>query len=303
MKGIKKILFFVIVALANLLGPKLIVAQQDLLYTQYMDNLLVINPAFAGSKENGNVLLVGRDQWVSLPSAPVTRSISYQTPIENKNVGLGYSVLYDKIGPQKQTGVYIDYSYFLRVSETYKLGMGLKGGVNFYRASLTDLITINPDPIYSQDIYKNFLPNIGVGLSLFSDDTYFGLSVPKLIENRITREDYETEYVNKQEIHIYSVAGKMFRLNQDFKLKTNAMLRIVKNTPISFQLTALAGLQEKFWLGGMVRFGDSFAVLAQFQTSPKMLIGYSYDFTTSELSTFSAGTHEIMFSFDLNIYK
>ncbi len=303
MKEFRQILFFVIFALANFVGPKLIMAQQDPLYTQYMDNLLIINPAFAGSKEYGNVLLVARNQWVSLPNSPITRSFAYQTPTENKNVGLGFSVLYDKIGPQKQTGVYFDYSYFLRVSEQFKLGMGLKGGVSFYRASLTDLITIDPDPIYSQDIYKNFLPNIGVGFFLFSDDTYLGLSIPKLIENTITRDDYQTEYVNRQKVHLYTVAGKKFNLSEDFQLKTNAMLRFVKNSPISFQLTALTGFQNKFWVGGMVRFGDSFAIVTQFQATPKMLIGYSYDFTTSRLNTFSSGTHEIMFSYDLNIFK
>ena len=303
MKEIKKILFFTIFALANFVVPKLIMAQQDPLYTQYMDNLLVINPAYAGSKENGNILLVARNQWVSLPNSPITRSLAYQTPTENKNVGLGFSVMYDKIGPQKQTGAYFDYSYFLRVSEDYKLGMGLKGGVSFYRVSLTDLITIDPDPIYSQDIYKNFLPNIGVGFFLFSDNTYFGLSIPKLIENTITRDDYVTEYVNRQKIHLYSVAGKKFNLNQDFQFKTNAMLRFVKNSPISFQLTALAGFQNKFWVGGMVRLGDSFAIMTQFQATQKMLIGHSYDFITSQLDTFSSGTHEIMFSYDLNLFK
>lgn len=148
-----------------------------------MDNLLVINPGFAGSREPGNLLLVSRNQWVSLPGAPVTKSLSYNFPV--KNVGLGVSVLYDKIGPQKQTGVYFDYSYFLRVSENFKLGMGLKGGLSFYRTSLSDLITIEPDSIYSKNVYKNLLPNFGVGMYLFSENTYFGLSVPKLIQNTI----------------------------------------------------------------------------------------------------------------------
>ncbi len=303
MKVFRKILFLAIFALAIIFKPQMVMGQQDPLYTQYMENLLVINPAFAGSKENGNVLLVARNQWVSLPNSPITRSFAYQTPTENKNVGLGFSVMYDKIGPQKQTGVYIDYSYFLRVGENYKLGMGLKGGVSFYRASLTDLITIDPDPIYSQDIYKNFLPNIGVGFFLFSKDTYLGLSVPKLIENTITRDDYQTEYLNRQEIHLYTVAGKKFSLSEDFQLKTNAMMRFVLNSPISFQLTALAGFQNKFWVGGMLRFGDSYGIVTQFQATEKMLIGYSYDLTTSNLNAYSNGTHEIMFSYDLNIFK
>jgi type IX secretion system PorP/SprF family membrane protein len=303
MKLFKKILFLVIFVLTIVGGPKLIMAQQDPLYTQYMDNLLIINPAFAGSKENGNVLLVARNQWVSLPNSPITRSLAYQTPTNNKKVGLGFSVMFDKIGPQKQTGVYFDYSYFLQVSEKFKLGMGLKGGASFYRAALTDLITIDPDPIYSQDIYKNFLPNIGVGFFLSSDDTYFGLSVPKLIENTITRDDYQTQYVNKEEIHLYMIGGKTFSLNEDFQLKTSAMFRYVKNAPFSFQINAMVGFKEKFWVGGMARFGDSFAILTQFQATEKMKIGYSYDFTTSDLSYFSNGTHEIMFSYDLNIFK
>ena len=303
MRGFGKILLFAIFVLAIIVKPKEVTAQQDPMYTQYMDNLLVINAGFAGSKENGNVLLVARNQWVSFPDAPVTRSFSYNTPIQGKNVGLGFSVMYDKIGPQKHTGIYFDYSYFLKVSENYKLGMGLKGGLSFYRASLTDLITIDPDPIYTQDIYKNFLPNIGVGLYLFSDNTYFGLSTPKLIQNTITRDDYETDYVNKEEVHVYLIAGRNFNLNPDFQLKTNAMLRYVKDTQISAQITAMFGMKEKFWVGGMARFGDSFGIIMQFQATEKMLIGYSYDLTTSQLNAFSNGTHEIMFSYDLNIFK
>lgn len=276
-------------------------AQQDPLYTQYMDNLLVINPGFAGSRETGNLLLVSRNQWVSLPGAPVTRSLSYNIPV--KNIGLGFSVMYDKIGPQKQTGVYFDYSYFLKVSEKFKLGMGLKGGVSFYRASLSDLVTIDPDPIYSKDIYKNLLPNFGVGMYLYSDKTYFGVSVPKLIKNTITRDDYETEYVNKEQIHIYAVGGRNFALNEAFQLKTFAMFKYVQNTPLLFQATVMAGFKEKLWVGGMLRIGDSYGIVAQFQATDKMLIGYSYDLTTSDLNAFSNGTHEIMFSYNLNIFK
>lgn len=278
-------------------------AQQDPMYTQYMDNLLIVNPGYAGTKENGNVLLVSRNQWVSIADAPVTNSFSYNTRFKQQNFGLGFSVLYDKIGPLKQTGVYFDYSYFLRVSDNFRLGMGLKGGVSFYRAALTDLITIDPDPIYTQDIYKNFLPNIGVGFYLYSPETYFGLSVPKLIENTITREDYKTEYVNKEEIHIYLVGGHNFKLSENFNLKASGMLSYVRNAPVSIQATTLAGFRQRFWLGGMARFGDAFGIIAQFQATPKMLIGYSYDITTSELSVFSNGTHEIMFSYNLNFFN
>ena len=278
-------------------------AQQDPMYTQFMDNLLVVNPGYAGSRDTGTIMLVSRNQWVSVEDAPVTNSFSYNTRFKDQNFGLGFSVMYDKIGPQKQTGVYFDYSYFLKVSDNYRLGMGLKGGVSFYRAALSELITIDPDPIYSQDIYKNFLPNLGIGGYLYSEKTYFGLSIPKLIENTITREDYETSYISKERIHVYLVGGHNFDLNSDIQLKTNGMLRFVKNAPISFQAMALAGFRERFWLGGMVRIGDAYGIVAQFQATHRILIGYSYDITTSELNMFSNGTHEIMFSYNLNIFR
>ncbi len=302
MKLIKKLAYKTLVLLIILVGSEKLLAQQDPMYTQYMDNLLVINPGFAGSKEMGNALLVARNQWVSFDGAPSTRSFAYHSPVQDKNLGIGISLLNDKIGPQKQTGLYLDYSYFLNISETYKLGMGLKAGVSFYRADLAQLATINPDPVFDNDIYENFLPNFGVGFYLFSDDTYFGLSMPKIIENKITRTDVSSGYVSVQKIHMYVMGGKRFDLNEDIQLKTYSMLKYVKGAPVSFDLTALAGFKEKIWLGGMYRLGSSYGVLVQFKPSAKMMIGYAYDLTISELNSYNAGSHEILFSYDIDIF-
>lgn len=303
MMRVKKITTFWIVLLAVLVNGRAAYAQQDPLYTQYMDNLLVINPGYAGSREVGNALMVARSQWVSFDGAPSTRSFAYNTSIENKKIGFGVSVLSDKIGPMKQTGFYLDYSYFLQVSEKFKLGMGLKGGVSFYRANLTDLVTIDPDPIFDNDIYENFLPNVGVGFFLFSDDTYVGLSVPRLIENKITRENVSTEYVNTQRLHLYLVGGHEIEISEDFQLKPSAMVKWVSGAPISFDVTFLGGMREKLWVGAMYRFKAAYGIIAQFKPTPKMTIGYSYDITISEVNGFDNGSHEIMFSYDLDLFQ
>lgn len=290
--------------LAILASVKVVVAQQDPMYTQYMDNLLVINPAYAGSREIGNALLVARTQWVEFDdAAPATRSFAYNSTFEKKNVGFGVSVMSDKIGPLKQTGFYVDYAYILQVASNYKLSMGLKGGVSFYRANLTDLQTIDPDPLFDTDIYENFLPNVGVGLFLHSADTYFGISIPRLIENHITREDVTTEYINRQKLHFYAVAGHKMSLDQDFQMKVNGMVKWVSGAPLSFDVSALVGFRERFWLGGMYRLDAAYGVIAQFKPTPKMTIGYSYDFITSELSTFNKGSHEIMLSYDFDLFN
>ncbi len=131
----------------------------------------------------------------------------------------------------------------------------------------------------------------------------FGLSVPKLVENVISREDYRIEYVNKEEIHLYFVAGKKFDLSESMQLKTHSMIKAVKDAPLSLDLTALTGFQEKFWVGGMLRPGDSWGVLEQFNATENILIGYSYDLNFSGLNAFNNGTHEIMLSYNLNFFK
>ena len=303
MRGYRKIMVLCLALMAMLFCTEKISAQQDPLYVQYIDNLLVINPGFAGSKADGKMLLVSRNQWVSVEGAPKTYSLSYSTPMKNKNIGLGFSMMNDKIGPQQQTGVYFDYSYFLKVSEKYRMGLGLKGGVSFYRSALSELDPINPDPIFSKDIYKNFLPNLGVGMYMFSENTYFGISIPKLIENKITRDDYETGYVQKEKIHFYYVMGGQFKLAEDFDMKTSSMMRLAKGAPLSVDITALAGFKELVWVGAMVRFTAAYGFIAQFQVTNRMVIGYSYELPVQQISNFSNGTHEIMFGYNFNIFK
>lgn len=304
MKNIKRIAVFLALVLLFSANIEPLKAQQDPLYTQYMDNLLVINPGYAGTKGVGNALLVARSQWVSFDDAPSTRSFAYNTPFPKKNIGFGVSVLSDRIGPMKQTGFYVDYSYQLQISDEFKLGMGLKAGVSFYRANLTDLVTIDSnDPIFDNDIYENFLPNVGVGFFLFSDKTYFGLSVPRLIENTITRESVSTEYVNKQQLHLYFVAGNQFDLSSDFQLKLSGLAKWVQNVPISFDITALFGFKERFWVGAMYRFDSAYGILTQVEPTRDLRIGYSYDITTTDISDYQNGSHEIMLSYNFSLFR
>ncbi len=278
-------------------------AQQDPMYTQYMDNLLIVNPGYAGTKGIGNFMVVARNQWVAFDGAPRTRTFSFHTPIKDLDLGVGFSVLSDKIGPLTQTGIYFDYSYWIRLNENFRLSLGLKGGASFYRADFTSLETIAPDPIYQRDVFKNFVPNFGVGGFLFSKDTYVGVSIPKLVENVINREEYSSEYVGREKIHFYLTGGHTFALNDYIKIKGHSMVKIVKNTPVAFDVTAMGGLKDLFWFGAMLRWGDSWGLLAQVNATDNILIGYSYDISFSDLSSFNNGTHEIMVSYNLNFFK
>ncbi len=277
-------------------------AQQDPMYTQYMENLVTINPAYAGSKDMLSVMAVSRNQWVSLPNAPVSRTLTVNSPIRQEKMGLGFSVLADQVGPIKQTGFYVDYAYKLYFSKERTLALGMKGGVNFYDASLTNLSTNDPnDPVFASDINRNFLPNFGVGAFFYATRYYVGLSVPKLIENEINRNEVSTQHVSTEMMHVFFMSGYVFDVNRIVKFKPSILAKYVKNAPVSVDLGATFLFYDRLWLGTIYRVGDSFGGLCQIQATNQLKIGYSYDYPTNQLGAYNNGTHEIMVSYDFNL--
>ena len=279
-------------------------AQLDPLYTQYMENLMILNPAYAGSKGLPSMMLVSRKQWVNISGAPETRTFAIHSPVNNSNTGLGLSFLSDCVGPIKQTGVYVDYSYTLNLGSRRTLALGLKGGVNFYEAGLSSLEIIDPDdPTFAKDINRSFLPNVGVGAFYYTNKFYFGLSVPKLLENTINKESVAVQNLSKEQIHIFLMSGYVFDASRIVKFKPSFMTQYVKNAPISLTLNGTFVFYDKLWLGAMYRLGDSFGGLFQYQITDQLKIGYSYDLNTSNLGAFNNGTHEIMVSYDFSIRR
>lgn len=277
-------------------------AQQDPMYTQYMDNLSIINPAYAGSKDLLSMMVVSRKQWVSMPNTPFSNTFSINSPIKELNMGLGFSVLADKVGPIRQTGFYVDYAYQLFFSHQRTLALGLKGGVNFYDANLTDLSTNDPnDPVFANDINRNFLPNLGVGAFFYTNKYYVGLSLPKLIENEINKNAVSVQNVSKEEMHLYFMSGYVFDVNRIVKFKPSILLKYVKNAPVSIDFGSTFLFYDRLWLGAIYRVGDSFAGLFQIQITNQLKIGYSYDLPINQLGAFNNGTHEVMINFDFDL--
>jgi type IX secretion system PorP/SprF family membrane protein len=276
-------------------------AQQDPMYTQYMENLQTVNPAYAGSKDLLSMMVVSRNQWVSMPDAPITRTFAVHSPVTGTNMGLGFSILSDHIGPVKQTGMYVDYSYTLNFSKGRNLSLGLKGGVNFYEARISDLTTNDPgDPVFANDINRNFLPNFGVGAFYHASKYYFGLSVPKLIENSINKNGVSVQNISKERLHIFFMAGYVFDVNRIVKFKPSILTKYVKNAPVSVDMNGTFLFYDRLWLGAMYRLGDSFGGLFQIQVTDQIKIGYSYDLPINKLGAYNNGTHEIMVSFDFD---
>lgn len=271
-------------------------AQQDPQYTQYMYNMNVVNPAYAGLKETLSITALYRKQWSGLEGAPETITFSGHSPVSDK-VGLGLSAIKDELGPVKETNVYVDFSYTLQMSETLKLALGLKAGATFHDVGLIDLELQDPnDPFFSQDI-NNTYPNVGAGAFFYGDNFYIGLSVPNFL-NSVHLDENGLKY-GSEVMHYFATAGYVFQVNDNFKLKPSTLVKSAFEAPLSFDVNLNALFYEKFEIGASYRLEDSFSGLVGFQVAPYLRVGYAYDHVTSELDAVANASHEVIITFDL----
>jgi len=278
-------------------------AQQDPMYTQYMYNPLSVNPGYAGSREALSIVGILREQWVGIDGAPSTQSLNLHSPIFNDNMGLGLSVINDKIGPIHQTMLFADYSYSIQTTYNAKLSFGLKAGVNIFQA---DLLSLTPDQGGDPAMYNidnKLLPNIGVGVFYYSDKGYVGLSAPKLLEQMLY--EYNTSVVteNKERRHYFVIGGYVFDLSEQVKFKPAFLLKAVVGAPISIDLSANFLFRDKLGVGVAHRLDDSFSGLLQYYVTPQFRIGYAYDFTLTELRNYNSGSHELMLGYDFKFVR
>jgi|26BtaG_2_1085354.scaffolds.fasta_scaffold00004_162 type IX secretion system PorP/SprF family membrane protein len=271
-------------------------AQQDPQYTQYMYNMNVINPAYAGSKESLSITGLYRNQWSGIDDNPVTFTFSAHTPISEK-IGLGLSAIRDELGPVKETNVFADFSYTLQMSSSVKLALGVKAGATFHDVGLSSLELQDPnDPFFSQDI-NNTYPNIGAGAFLYGDNFYIGLSVPNMLKS-VHLDENGMKYGSETN-HYFATAGYVFQVNESFKLKPSVMVKSAFDAPVSFDANLNALFYDRFELGASYRYEDSFSGLIGFQVTPGLRIGYAYDHVTSDLKTVGPASHEVVLTFDL----
>lgn len=276
-------------------------AQQEAQFTQYMYNTSTINPAYAGSR--GGLTLFGqhRSQWVGLEGAPKTTSFTLNAPINYSKLGYGVSFMSDNLGAMSDNTIAFDLSYTIEASRDYKLAFGVKVSGNFLNVDY-DKLTIYDPTEGTSNITNQFTPNIGAGAYLYSDKSYFGLSVPFLLEqDRNKNNNYATM---KQTMHVYAMAGHVFDISPDFKLKPTLLAKVIQNAPLQVDVSANALISNKLTLGASYRLSSAFSALAGFQLSDQFFIGYSYDTEVTKLANYNNGSHEILLRFELfNKYK
>jgi len=298
MNTLKKITLVLVLTLGSLA----INAQQDPMYTHYMNNTLVVNPGYAGSRDALTITALYRAQWVSFKGAPITQTITMHTPLINQHIGVGLSVLNDKIGPINITSVFVDFAYIMKLNKESKLALGLSAGVNILQASLNSLeLDQQNDPVFQYNINNQVTPNFGFGAYYYRERFYAGISIPNLIQNNYSEinQDNGNTLLGKEQRHYFFIAGTMLKITDNLAFKPTTLIKVTPAAPIEADITATFIFMKKLLIGAMFRTGDAFGALVGLDITDQLHIGYSFDWSYG-LSTYkyNQGSHEIILRYD-----
>ncbi|KQC34525.1 membrane protein [Nonlabens sp. YIK11] len=281
--------------------------QQDAQYTQYMYNTIAINPAYAGNRGMLSAIALHRSQWVGLDGAPETQSISLHSPVGLGRLGLGLSIVNDKLGPSSETYFNGDISYTIQTSVEGRLSFGLKLGAHVLDVDFNKL-NLPPgtvDPAFENNIDNRLTPNIGTGIYYHTDKFYAGLSAPNLLRNEHFEASNNTNnnssFVAAERIHYYLTGGYVFDINPTLKFKPSTMIKAVAGAPLQVDLTANFLISEKLTLGAAYRLDAAVSGLIGYQVSDQVSLGFAYDRETTELGNtqFDDGSFEVFVRFEL----
>ena len=291
----KLILLFFTILIAQQIS-----AQQDPQYTQYMYNMNIINPAYAGISEGLSVGALYRSQWVGLDGGPETFTFNIHSPV-GKQLALGLSVISDKIGPVEETNAYVDASYTIPLGMETRLAFGVKGGFTFHDIAIAEsqitLVDLS-DPFFANAINET-TPNIGAGVYFYKPNKYYiSISVPNILNG--VHLDANGTKIGSESEHLFSAAGYVFDLSENFKLKPHALLKYAFDAPVSYDLNANLFMYDLVEFGVGYRLDDSFSAMINFQVTKDLRIGYAYDAINSGLDIVTDSSHELFINYDFN---
>ena len=307
-------------------------AQQKPHYTQYILNQYIINPALSGIENYTDVKLSHRQQWSGINGAPVTTYFTIQGPIGKKDYrttatsyvtpgenprghqywenytsaephhGIGLQIMDDAAGPLRNFSAYATYAYHIGISARTSLAAGIGAGISRFSLDASKLIfgTTAIDPaVYTNNLINKTNFDMTAGLYLYAADYFVGLSAQQLVPSKLDYSNNVLTTSGKTVAHIFATAGFRFLINDDINCTPSLMLKYVEPAPLQPEINIKFQYHDLLWLGGGYRYKDGFTAMTGLHVSNLLTIGYSYDYTTSGLNTFSNGTHEFVIGFTL----
>jgi type IX secretion system PorP/SprF family membrane protein len=298
-------------------------AQQDKMYSQYMFNMMALNPAYAGSREVLSATGLYRNQWVGIEGAPRTITFTLDAPVSKDQVGLGFQAYNDQIGIFNETGAFGTYAFRIRMGDKSTLALGLQAGAVSIQANYADVKTVpgsnGGDPAFSTNLSK-FLPNFGTGVYLSSDRSYVGISVPQLLVHNLT--EYNSgENRAKQRRHAYMMAGFVVGISNSLKLKPSMLVKYANGAPLGLDGNLNLWINDRLAIGTSYRrnqfstfqasadtfTSDAAIAMLEVQLTDQLRLGYAYDMMLNGLrqqtTGINTGSHELMIRYEFGFTK
>ena len=280
-------------------------AQTEPMYSQYMYNMLGVNPAYAGNREATSLNFFQRRQWVGIAGAPQTTSVSVDGASSDNKFGWGVQLYDDKLGVEKADGANLMLSTHIQVSDKGILSGGLSLGLMNYRLDLMNVqgrFTPSDPAFYAN--FNKWLPDVGLGIYYNTDKFYAGISVPNVLKSRLSAFDVMNSGIQKvNSTHLFFTTGYVFDVSDEVKIKPSTMIKAVSGAPIEADLNTNVWLKDVIGLGFSYRTGDAMVGMAEAQVSENLRIGYAYDMTISPLKYYNNGSHEMMMRYEFGNNK
>jgi len=275
-------------------------------YSQYLQNGLMVNPAYAGTRGVLSSTMSYRMQWMSTKGSPLIQSVSFHSPLKNEKVALGIMAQFMQYGATKSTSMYADYAYHIRLKKG-RISFGIKAGADISNTDYASLILHHPDdPVFKTNDKAFVLPNIGAGVYYFEDRYFAGLSIPAFLSYYRSEQGSVVPYHNFGQYNILLSAGALFAISPLLKFKPSLLIDYsLQNTRklSQFDLNGNFIISDLIWAGGSWRFTEQVAVgIVQVQVNQQMMIGLSYDYPVGRMHSYSKGSTEFILRYEFR-YK
>lgn len=273
-----------------------VMAQQVPMYTQYMLNDYVVNPAIAGTRDYFDGKYTHRNQWVGIEDAPRTSVLSVNGPLKTRNMGMGGLFINDRNGHVTNRGFYVSYSYVAKLSEEAKISFGLNmGGLNYIFDGTKIILEDAGDEVMSQGVQSSTVPDATFGFHLYGKKFFVGTSVHHLFNNKLKFFSSGINGDGRLTRHVFFTGGyNILPEGSKFTYHPYMLVKFASPVPVQYDLGIKASYDDKAWLGAAYRSEEAFSVLFGVTFLDNLSLGYSYDFMTSDLKNYSRGSHEIM---------
>ena len=274
--------------------------QQDPLYNLYQFNQNMINPAYTGTYNVTNATFITRAQWVGIDGSPITHTLNATTSFMRERLGAGMLVVNDRLGVNNNFELQGSFAYKLKFLYS-RLSFGMQAGLISYQYNYNKLNLDVVDPTLTANMQPNITrPTIGAGVYYRNERFFAGISMPRMLDVKV--EDgvvASTRYKR----HLYLSGGMIIDKIQSIKIKPSVLVKMIPGETVSVDLNASVLFLEVLWGGITVRNFNSIRLNAQMEISNKLRFGYMFEMPTSKLTGLAKGTHELMLSVDLEIFR